>query len=56
MDQHSISRPPDRRHRQRAAIERAVAAGDRDRATALAREHLLDFPDDEAVKDILDRR
>jgi hypothetical protein len=35
-----------RRERQRAGIAAAVEAGDRARATALASEHLYEFPDD----------
>ena len=35
-----------RRERQRAGIAAAIAVGDRTRATALASEHLYEFPDD----------
>jgi DNA-binding GntR family transcriptional regulator len=38
-----------RRQRQRREIAAACEAGDDTRATALAREHLVDFPDDEEV-------
>ena len=48
--------PTDRRARQRRSIEAALAAGDRGRATALAHEHLLEFPEDEAVKRVLEGR
>jgi hypothetical protein len=42
-----------RRSRQRAEVLRAARAGDRDRALVLAREHLVEFPDDDAVAALL---
>ena len=35
-----------RRQRQRATIERAAAAGDLARASALLAEHVIEFPED----------
>ena len=43
------------RDRQHRRILDVVMAGPRQRATALAREHLLDFPDDDAVRTVLDK-
>lgn len=40
-----------RRQRQRASIERAAAAGDLARASALLAEHLIDFPEDAHLLD-----
>ena len=44
-----------RRQRQRASIERAAAAGDLARASALLAEHLIDFPEDDGLL-VLDER
>jgi DNA-binding GntR family transcriptional regulator len=44
-----------RRKRQYEEIVEALERGDRDRARALAYEHLLEYPDDEAVWQILTR-
>ena len=38
-----------RRARQRKEIRALVAAGDRARAEALAREHLVSFPEDQSL-------
>jgi DNA-binding GntR family transcriptional regulator len=43
-----------REERQRRCIVDAVLAGDRARATALAREHLMEFPHDETIRAVLD--
>jgi hypothetical protein len=44
-----------RADRQRAEILALIRAGDLDRARILGAEHLLEFPDDEVVRDALRR-
>jgi hypothetical protein len=45
--------PSTRQQRQRAALVKLVAAGELNRAFVLGREHLLEFPDDLIVHDLL---
>ena len=51
-NEHRIESLRDRQHRR---LLDAVIAGPRQRASALARAHLLDFPDDDEVKGVLDK-
>jgi DNA-binding FadR family transcriptional regulator len=43
-----------REQRQRRCIVEALCAGDHARATALAHEHLMEFPHDETIRAVLD--
>ena len=52
---HTDNRIESLRDRQHRRILDVVIAGPRHRATTLAREHLLDFPDDEEVRAVLDK-
>ena len=47
--------PVDRRHRQQVEVVVAAVGGDRGRALVLGREHLLEFPDDDVVRAVVDQ-
>ena len=47
------SRQMTRRERQHIEVIRLVLSGERERAAVLGREHLLEFPDDVVVVDVL---